>query len=110
MSESTSYITGHSPGANISTLRLAIDEIDEKIMDLINRRLLLAKQIGNVKKKDGIQITDRQREKEIINRLLEKNNGPLGDDGLRNIFAAIIAEGRNVQRAEQAEIERKKND
>ena len=55
-------------------------------------------------------LTDRQREKEIVNRLLEKNNGPLGDDGLRNIFGAIIAEGRNVQRAEQAEIERKKND
>jgi chorismate mutase/prephenate dehydratase len=107
MPESTSPTTGHSPGANFSALRLAIDEIDERIMDLINRRLLLAKQIGNVKKRGAIQITDRKREKEILNRLLKKNNGPLGDDGLQNIFSAIIAEGRNVQSTDQEEIGRK---
>ena len=97
MPESTLPIAGHSPSDSISALRLAIDAIDEEIMDLINRRLLLAKQIGNVKKKGGIQITDRRREKEILDRLLEKNSGPIGDDGLRNIFGAIIAEGRSVQ-------------
>lgn len=68
------------PNADISTRRLAINEIDEKIMDLINRRLLLAQQIGGVKKQGGIQIIDRKREKEIIDRLLQKNAGPLGDD------------------------------
>jgi len=31
--------TGGKPHADISKLRLAIDEIDEEIMDLINRRL-----------------------------------------------------------------------
>ena len=67
-------------------------------MDLINQRLSLAKQIGDVKKQGGIQITDNAREKEILNRLLEKNKGPMRADGLRNIFGAIIAEGRNVQR------------
>jgi chorismate mutase/prephenate dehydratase len=97
MPESTLPLVGHSPGAGISALRLAIDEIDEKIMDLINRRLLLARQIGNIKKKGGIQIADRQREKEILDRLLEKNKGPVSDRGLRNIFSAIITEGRNVQ-------------
>jgi chorismate mutase/prephenate dehydratase len=100
MPEPTLPITGGNPSANISALRMAIDEIDEKIMDLINRRLLLARQIGNVKKQGGIQITDRRREKEILDRLLEKNNGPIGDNGLRNIFGAIIAEGRNVQRTD----------
>ena len=107
MPKSDSPLTGHGPSAKISALRLAIDEIDEKIMDLINRRFLLAKQIGNVKKKDGIQITDRRREKEILDRLLKKNNGPLRDDGLRNIFGAIIAEGRNVQRRDTGEIKRR---
>ena len=92
---------GDNPNVDISALRLAINEIDEKIMDLINRRLLLAQQIGAVKKQGGIQITDRQREKEIIERLLQKNDGPLGDDGLRNIFAAIIAQGRNVQKTDR---------
>jgi chorismate mutase/prephenate dehydratase len=85
------------PNTNIGVLRQAIDEIDEKIMELINQRLSLAKQVGDFKKQGGIQITDSDREKEIMNRLLEKNNGPMSGNGLRNIFGAIIAEGRNVQ-------------
>ncbi len=89
---------GGDAGANIGALRQAIDEIDENIMDLINQRLSLAKQIGAFKKQAGIQITDGQREKKIVDRLLEKNNGPMGAEGLRNIFEAIIAEGRNIQR------------
>ncbi|MEJ2166717.1 MAG: chorismate mutase [Desulfobacterales bacterium] len=97
MPEPTLPIAGHSPSAGMSALRRAIDEIDEKIMDLINRRLLLARQIGNIKKKGGIQIADHQREKEILDRLLKKNNGPVSDWGLRNIFSAIMIEGRNIQ-------------
>ena len=89
------------PNPPIGRLRRAIDEIDEKIMELINQRLSLAKQIGDFKKQGGIQITDRNREKEIMNHLLEKNTGPVSDKGLRNIFDAIIAEGRNVQRPDE---------
>ena len=98
MNKSTTYRRGGDPKADIGILRQAIDEIDKKILDLINQRLSLAKQIGDFKKKGGIQITDSGREKEILTRLLKKNNGPLGADGLRNIFEAIIAESRNVQR------------
>lgn len=100
MPESTPDKPGGNANADISALRLAIDEIDEQIMDLINRRLLLAEQIGGIKKQSGIQITDVKREKEILDHLLKKNNGPLGDDCLRHVFAAIIAEGRNVQKTD----------
>ena len=86
---------------DISKLRRAIDEIDEKILDLINRRLTLAQLIGRIKKQSGIGFTDRQREKEIINRLLHKNHGLLGNDGLQRIFSAIIAEGRGVQETDR---------
>ena len=97
MDKSITDRPGGDPSADIGVLRQAIDEIDEHIMDLINQRLSLAIQIGDFKKRAGIQITDSEREKEIMGRLLEKNNGPMGADGLRNIFGAIIAEGRNVQ-------------
>lgn len=100
MNKSNTYRPGDDPKADIGVLRQAIDEIDETILDLINQRLSVAKQIGDFKKQGGIQITDSEREKEILNRLLEKNKGPLGADGLRNIFEAIIAEGRTVQVAD----------
>ena len=89
---------GGDPKTDIHLLRRAIDGIDAKILDLINQRLSLAKQIGAIKKQDDLQITDTGREEEILNRLLEKNKGPMTPDGLRNIFEAIIAEGRNMQR------------
>ena len=90
-----------NPNADISKLRRAIDEIDEKIMGLINRRLALAQLIGRIKQQSGMRFTDRQREKEIIKRLRHKNPGPLGNDGLQQIFAAIIAEGRSVQETDR---------
>jgi chorismate mutase/prephenate dehydratase len=98
MNKSNTFKSGGGLKADIGELRHTIDEIDDKILDLINQRLSLAKQIGDFKKQGGIQIADREREKEILNRLLEKNDGPIGADGLRNIFEAIIAEGRNAQR------------
>jgi len=81
----------------IGKLRRAIDVIDGNIMDLINQRLLLAAKIGDLKKQGEIQVLDKGRETEIMDRLLEKNKGPVSNDGLRNIFSAIIAQGRNVQ-------------
>ena len=97
MNKSNTHRPSGDPKADIAVLRQAIDEIDEKILDLINQRLSVAKQIGEFKKQTSVQITDSGREEEILNRLLAKNNGPVGADGLRNIFEAIIAEGRNVQ-------------
>ena len=86
MPESTRDKTGGNSHADISALRRMINEIDDAILDLINRRLGLAK------------ITDSRRENEIMDRLIKINNGPLEDGGLRRIFAAIIAEGRSIQK------------
>ena len=84
--------------ADIRASRSAIDKIDEKILDLINKRFLLVQEIGHIKKRCGIRIVDKDREKEIINRLTVWNKGPLDDDALHHIFTAIIAGGRGVQR------------
>ena len=97
MDKSNKNNTTADLNAEIRGLRTAIDEIDEKILDLINERLLLAERIGRFKKQGGTQVTDNRREKEIMRRLLKINNGLLRDDGLRKIFSAIIVEGRNIQ-------------
>ena len=81
----------------IEALRDAIDEIDEKILSLINQRLLLATQIGRFKKQSGIQIVDSSREKAVLGRLLERNAGPLQENALHQIFTAIIAATRDIQ-------------
>ncbi len=82
---------------DIASLRAVIDEVDEKIMGLVNQRLSLATQIGALKKKSATPIKDSAREEEIMQRLGNKNSGPLTRAGLRRVFAAIIAECRCIQ-------------
>ncbi|MBE9593368.1 MAG: chorismate mutase, partial [Proteobacteria bacterium] len=86
--------------SNIDTLRASIDQIDIEILDLINRRLLLAKKIGGIKKQKGEKVLDTARESNIINRLLSLNKGPLSKNALHHIFTEIIASSREVQKKE----------
>lgn len=84
--------------SRIGTLRDSIDRIDENILDLINERLLLAKEIGRVKKKNSEQVVDSARESTITKRLSTLNRGPLSKDALYHIFTEIIAASREIQR------------
>lgn len=58
----------------IDDLRLKIDELDQKILELIAQRLENVKQIGKIKKENGIGIIDENREKELLDRLIAKAN------------------------------------
>ncbi len=86
--------------SHITSLRKSIDEIDEKILDLINKRLLFAKQIGKIKDQKNEKILDTARESSVINRLLALNKGPLSENNLHHVFTEIIALSREVQKKE----------
>lgn len=81
----------------ITELRNAIDEIDEKTLNLINQRLALGKAIGNIKRKNNEPITDKAREASILKRLKDLNQGDLRNDTLDHIFTQIISESREIQ-------------
>jgi len=81
----------------ITELRKAIDDIDEKTLDLINQRLVLGKEIGNIKRENKEPITDKAREATILKRLKDLNQGYLRNDTLDHIFTQIIAESREIQ-------------
>ncbi|MDY6792453.1 MAG: prephenate dehydratase [Thermodesulfobacteriota bacterium] len=87
--------------SHINELRKSIDEIDEKILDLINQRLLLGKEIGAIKRKNNEPVTDKAREMAIITRLKEINQGHLRNDTLEHIFTQIIAESREIQQPQK---------
>jgi chorismate mutase/prephenate dehydratase len=63
--------------SSIENLRGNIDGIDEKILELINQRLLVSKEIGSIKVQKGNKIVDRGREHELLERLTDMNKGPL---------------------------------
>jgi chorismate mutase len=53
---------------SLSKFRKQIDKIDKKLVSLLEKRLLLAKELKKEKKK----ITDKKREKEILEKINSK--------------------------------------
>ena len=84
-------------GEDIAAHRRRIDDIDDQILELINRRLLSARAIGRIKQRTGTAVVDSRREAEIFQRLLALNKGPLKTGGLYRIFGSTIAAGRGIQ-------------
>lgn len=85
--------------SDIATLRRNIDDIDDQILELVGRRLAAAREIGRIKKQNGITVVDSQRESEIYQRLSSLNTGTLKNGSLYRIFRSIIAAGRSVQKS-----------
>jgi len=52
----------------LQELRCKIDEVDQEIIELLDLRMKLAKEIGAIKKRCGMKIKDREREKEVLER------------------------------------------
>lgn len=51
--------------------RKKIDRIDKKILQLIEERVVIMKEIGKIKKKHALAITDLEREKDKLYELLK---------------------------------------
>ncbi|THB80928.1 MAG: prephenate dehydratase [Desulfobacteraceae bacterium] len=83
---------------SLESLREQIDSIDARILDLINQRLLIGKQVGSVKSKKGGPILDRSREKSVLEKLAKINKGPAQKDMLRYLFSVIITATRQIQK------------
>jgi chorismate mutase/prephenate dehydratase len=87
--------------ARLQPLREGIDAIDARILNLINERLSLGKQIGDIKEASGSPVLDRSREQKVLDRLSTLNEGPLKNEVLHHLYSEIMAATRQIQQAEQ---------
>ncbi|MCK9582934.1 MAG: prephenate dehydratase [Endomicrobiales bacterium] len=74
----------------IEKLRLAIDELDQKMLNLLANRTALAKEIGKIKHSSGQQIYAPQREKNIIANMIKKSRGKIAPAVVESVFREII--------------------
>jgi chorismate mutase-like protein len=84
----------------IEDWRRKIDEIDRKLVELLNERSKCAVEIGKIKKTQNLRVHDPEREREVLKRVNEVNTGPLKTEGMRRLFERIIDECRQVERME----------
>ncbi|MCS7151413.1 MAG: prephenate dehydratase [Endomicrobia bacterium] len=82
----------------LQKLRVKIDTIDKQILKLLNKRAELAKKIGKLKFLIGQTIYSPEREKEIIQRLIKLNKGPLDESDIKEIYTTIIHICRHQQK------------
>jgi len=84
-------------GQALAHQRKEIDAIDQEIMDLLNRRAVLALEIARWKAAGQLPDYAPEREKEIIDQLCQTNRGPLSAQALKLVFTEIISACRAVQ-------------
>jgi chorismate mutase/prephenate dehydratase len=82
---------------NLLKIREEIDRIDSELLDLLNRRMELATEVGRIKASKGIPLFHPEREEIIFQRLTHLNSGPLSEESLRSIYREIFAASRLLQ-------------
>lgn len=82
----------------IEALRRRIDELDERLVRLLNDRAGCALEIGRIKQILGMEIYQPEREREVLQHVSETNGGPLDAQAIVRLFERIIDEARRLER------------
>lgn len=88
---------------NLEALRARIDEIDRRIVELLNERARASLTIGGLKASGAgagaVYVPDR--EIIVYSNILSVNTGPLSDAALKAVYDQIIEESRRLQARDQ---------
>ncbi|HBC4141936.1 TPA: bifunctional 3-deoxy-7-phosphoheptulonate synthase/chorismate mutase [Staphylococcus aureus] len=84
----------------LESYRSEIVSLNHQILDLLSKRGELAQKIGKEKLKQGTRIYDPQREKEMLNDLIDSNKGPFNDNTIKQLFKEIFKASTDLQKSE----------
>ena len=79
---------------DLSDSRRKIDSIDRQLLDLLNERMRVSRDIVLAKREKGLPVFDAEREDALLAKLSGTNPGPLSPDGIRRIWMSIMGESR----------------
>jgi chorismate mutase len=85
---------------DIADWRKKIDELDRRMVELLNERARAAQEIGRLKRNTNMPIYEPEREKQIFENVRAINPGPLPNHELQHIFERIIDVMRKLQQEE----------
>ena len=83
---------------DLAHCRALIDQVDLRILALLNERTSIAQEIGRIKKGSELPIYEPKREEQVFHNITSNNRGPLPDDAVKRVFERIIDEMRRVQK------------
>ena len=84
--------------ARLEEYRVLIDDVDRRIVALLNERTQVVEEIGRVKRDSELPVYEPKREDQVFANVTGANHGPMSSDAMRRIFERIIDEMRKIQR------------
>ena len=85
---------------DISEWRKKIDDLDRRLVELLNLRATAAIEIGRLKRNTDLPIYEPEREREVIANAQRLNQGPLAARDLAQIYERIMDVMRSIQKHE----------
>ena len=82
---------------DLSVSRQQIDEIDSQIVELFEKRMMVANEVAKYKMETGKKVYDRQREEEKLERLSAMSHGEFNGHAVRELFSQIMSISRKYQ-------------
>ncbi len=88
---------GRPVDEQLADLRVRIDVVDQQLLALLNARAKLAQAVGEVKKIDGSPVFRPDREAQVIDRVKNRNPGPVLNDSIAPIWREIMSACRSLE-------------
>jgi chorismate mutase/prephenate dehydratase len=93
----TLMMAGLAPNAQLTDPKL-VDDIDRKIVDLLNDRVKHASEIGRIKHAQGADYYDPTREAIVMAKIAALNEGPSTDATLRAVYREVISSSISLEK------------
>jgi chorismate mutase len=84
--------------AYLEGFRIQVDDVDQRIVELLNERTRVVENIGRIKREAKLPIYEPKREDQVFANVTGANRGPMTQEAIRRIFERIIDEMRTIQR------------
>ena len=82
---------------NLDIIRQEIDQIDQKLVTLLEKRMQLVNQVVDYKKATGKAILDTNREEAVLQKVASRVENKAFEQVLINTFADIMKNSRDYQ-------------
>lgn len=87
---------------DIADWRIKIDELDRKLVALLNQRAEAARAVGRLKQHTNLPIYEPERERIVFENVKAASHGALSDTDLKRIYERIMDVMRKLQSDEIA--------
>src|SRR5205085_6247649 len=76
---------------SLEELRRRIDALDQQIVPLLNARAQIVVEVGKLKQQSGVPIYAPDREKAVMEKVRNLNDGPLADRALEAVYRELMS-------------------